>query len=216
MGSTNAFFDEVWAYIGRVKAGSRQGQGADCDKQSLVRKAAPIIWRQARRKRFRVEKDTKRENLRCPFSFIEEGGVMAARLTDKQKKLIVADYVEIGSYNAVAKKHGVSVTTVIRVCENEETKQKVIEKKEENSADILAYMETKRDKVAEIIGLYLDRLSDPELINKSNASQLTTALGTLIDKFTMQGVKQAGTTREDDPLTKALKECARELENGDQ
>lgn len=140
---------------------------------------------------------------------------MAARLTDKQKKLIVADYVEIGSYNAVAKKHGVSVTTVIRVCENEETKQKIIEKKEENSADILAYMETKRDKVAEIIGLYLDRLSDPELINKSNASQLTTALGTLIDKFTMQGVKQAGTTKEDDPLTKALKEHARELENGD-
>lgn len=140
---------------------------------------------------------------------------MAARLTDKKKKLIVADYVEIGSYNAVAKKHGVSVTTVIRVCENEETKQKVIEKKEENSADILAYMETKRDKVAEIIGLYLDRLSDPELINKSNASQLTTALGTLIDKFTMQGVRVAGTTREDDPLTKALKEHARELEHGD-
>lgn len=30
--------------------------------------------------------------------------VMAARLTDKQKKKIVADYLELGSYNAVAKK----------------------------------------------------------------------------------------------------------------
>ena len=28
------------------------------------------------------------------------GGVMAARLTDKQKKKIIADYVELGSYNA--------------------------------------------------------------------------------------------------------------------
>lgn len=142
---------------------------------------------------------------------------MAARLTDKQKKLIVADYVEVGSYNAVAKRHGVSFDTVKRIVNNEpQIVRKTEQKKEENSADILAYMETKREKVAEIIGLYLDRLSDPELIQKSNASQLTTALGTLIDKFTMQGVRVAGTTREDDPLTKALKEQARELENGDQ
>lgn len=142
---------------------------------------------------------------------------MAARLTDKQKKLIVADYVEVGSYNAVAKRHGVSFDTVKRIVNSEPQIVRITEqKKEENSADILAYMETKREKVAEIIGLYLDRLSDPELIQKSNASQLTTALGTLIDKFTMQGVRAAGTTREDDPLTKALKEQARELENGDQ
>lgn len=142
---------------------------------------------------------------------------MAARLTDKQKKLIVADYVEVGSYNAVAKRHGVSFDTVKRIVNSEPQIVRITEqKKEENSADILAYMETKREKVAEIIGLYLDRLSDPELIQKSNASQLTTALGTLIDKFTMQGIRVAGTTREDDPLTKALKEHARELENGDQ
>lgn len=36
---------------------------------------------------------------------------MAARLTDKQKK-IVADYLELGSYNAVAKKNNVSNHTV--------------------------------------------------------------------------------------------------------
>lgn len=28
---------------------------------------------------------------------------MAARLTDKQKKKIIADYVQLGSYNAVSK-----------------------------------------------------------------------------------------------------------------
>ena len=37
---------------------------------------------------------------------------MAARLTDKQKKKIIADYVQIGSYNAVSKINGVSATTV--------------------------------------------------------------------------------------------------------
>ena len=40
---------------------------------------------------------------------------MAARLTDRQKKKIIADYVQLGSYNAVAKKHKVADTTVKRV-----------------------------------------------------------------------------------------------------
>ena len=39
---------------------------------------------------------------------------MAARLTDKQKKEIIADYVESGSYRATAKKFGVSDNTVKR------------------------------------------------------------------------------------------------------
>lgn len=37
---------------------------------------------------------------------------MAKHLTDRQRKKIIADYVECGSYNAVAKKHKVSATTV--------------------------------------------------------------------------------------------------------
>ena len=37
---------------------------------------------------------------------------MAARLTDKQKKKIIADYVQLGSYNAVAKKHKIADSTV--------------------------------------------------------------------------------------------------------
>lgn len=37
---------------------------------------------------------------------------MAARLTDKQKKKIIADYVQLGSYNATAKVNGVSLNTV--------------------------------------------------------------------------------------------------------
>ena len=42
---------------------------------------------------------------------------MAARLTDRQKKKIVADYLETESYNATAKKNGVCGQTVRRVVE---------------------------------------------------------------------------------------------------
>ena len=140
---------------------------------------------------------------------------MAARLTDKQKKLIIADYVELGSYNAVAKRHGIAHQTVKRIVGDcTEITKKVQDKKEQNSADILAHMETKRDTVNQIIDAYLTRLLDPEVIKKATPSQLTTALGTLIDKFTMQGVAVAGTQKEEDALSKALREEARRMEDG--
>ena len=109
---------------------------------------------------------------------------MAARLTDKQKKKIIADYVELGSYNAVARKNKVAVTTVKRICESgSETKQKAIQKKEENTKSILNHMESKRDVVNEIISKGLDVLNSPEKLAEATPSQITTALGTLIDKF---------------------------------
>ena len=43
---------------------------------------------------------------------------MAKRLTDRQKKKIVADYLELQSYNATAKENGVSKDTVKRVVLN--------------------------------------------------------------------------------------------------
>lgn len=112
---------------------------------------------------------------------------MAARLTDKQKKKIVADYVQIGSYNAVAKLNGVSATTVknLVLSQNAEFVGKCEQKKEENTADILAYMESQKQTICEIIGKGLMALNDPEKLATANPSQITTALGTLIDKWVM-------------------------------
>lgn len=112
---------------------------------------------------------------------------MAARLTDKQKKRIVADYVELGSYNAVAKANEVSVNTVKNVVggdQNANFAQKCKQKKEENANDILEHMNTKKETVKEIIDTYLEKLLDPIVMERATPAQLTTALGTLIDKFT--------------------------------
>ena len=109
---------------------------------------------------------------------------MAAHLTDKQKKKIIADYVEQGSYNAVAKKHKVSKDTVRRIVQNDpNTVQKTQEKKEENTKSILDHMESKRDVVNEIITKGLNVLNDPDKLKEATPSQITTAIGTLIDKF---------------------------------
>ena len=116
---------------------------------------------------------------------------MAARLTDKQKKKIIADYVQLGSYNAVAKKHKVADSTVKRiVLADPETQKKAEQKKAENTADVLEYMESQKRTVCEIIGKGLSVLNDPEKLAAANPAQITTALGTLIDKWT--GIGKTG------------------------
>ena len=111
---------------------------------------------------------------------------MAARLTDKQKKKIIADYVELGSYNAVAKQHKVSKDTVKRVVEADaEIVRKTQLKKDENTKDILDFLDTQKQKVCEIIEKGLDVLNDKDKLALANPDKITTALGTLIDKFTL-------------------------------
>lgn len=136
---------------------------------------------------------------------------MAARLTDKQKKKIIADYVEIGSYNAVAKLHGVTRQTVKNVVTADTgIGQLLQQKKDENTADILSYMEEKRSIVCEILGKGLDILNDPEKLREATPSQITTALGTLIDKWSTITNKPQD-DRIDDGLSKSLRELAEEL-----
>lgn len=137
---------------------------------------------------------------------------MAARLTDKQKKKIVADYLELGSYNAVAKRNHVCGETARRVVEaSEDFAEKLRQKKEENTADILAYMESRRQAVCDIIEVGLAIL--PEKIqNARSAAEVTTALGTLIDKFTAFG-GGPGNDAKEDGLSQSLRELAEGLES---
>lgn len=128
---------------------------------------------------------------------------MAARLTDKQKKKIVADYVEMGSYNAVARKHKVAVSTVKRVCERcTETKQKAIQKKEQNTADILSHMESQKDEVVKVLDEYLAAMRDPAKIKRAGVVQLATALGIVVDKYTMTAKNEQALQKLDEVMDK--------------
>lgn len=138
---------------------------------------------------------------------------MANRLTDRQRKKIVADYLELGSYNAVAKLNGVSKDSVRRIVQNcEGFDQKAQQKKAENTADILAYMESQRGLVCEIIGKGLAVLNDEEKLREATPAQITTALGTLIDKWAAVSGSAADEIKEDG-LSKSLREMAEELES---
>lgn len=132
---------------------------------------------------------------------------MAARLTDRQKKKIIADYVELGSYNAVAKKYKIADSTVKRIVLSDgEMQKKAEQKKEQNTADILAHMETKKAVVNKVIDRYLEALLDEDKISRATTSQITTALGTLLDKWAPRDKAASAAADGDDPLTRALKE----------
>ena len=60
---------------------------------------------------------------------------MAARLTDKQKKKIVADYVELGSYNATAKLNGVSLNTVKHIVQANAEIASMLQKETDDTLD---------------------------------------------------------------------------------
>lgn len=138
---------------------------------------------------------------------------MAARLTDRQKKKIIVDYLENGSLRATARENGVSDSTVKRVVvECGDFQQKAAQKKEENTADILAYMESKRGIVCEIIEKGLAALNSAEKLADASPAQITTALGTLIDKWATVSGGPADTAKEDE-LSKSLREMAEELES---
>lgn len=105
------------------------------------------------------------------------------RIKDKTRKAIIADRACGESIRAIAKKYAVSTTSVQRIIrESPELTQLVTQKKEENTADILAYMEAQKNRVCEIIDISLEVLPD-KIRNAKTAADVTTAMGTVISKW---------------------------------
>lgn len=112
---------------------------------------------------------------------------MAKRLTDKDKKKIIADYMENQNYSETARTNNVGVNTVKRLVlsqDNEEMARKSKEKKEENTKDILEYMDSIVKDQKEVINLSLqvlkDKLSSPDLF--TNIRDVAIVYGTIFDK----------------------------------
>ena len=126
---------------------------------------------------------------------------MAARLTDAQKKKIVADYSEVGSYAAVGRMNGVNDKTVKSVVErNPEITRISEQKKRQNTLDMLKYMDDRRTEAQGIMDAYLKALADPEKIKSASLSQIATAFGIIIDKFIKNTSSTSGLDKLDEIL----------------
>lgn len=128
------------------------------------------------------------------------------KLTDKQKQKIIADYVDNGNYSETGRMNGVSEATVRNVIKNSDNKEltkRFEHKKEENTQDILEYMDSIADKQKKIIDLSLEaieeKLSKPDMF--TNVKDIATVYGVIFDKALKYKELK---TRQNNPNTEQL------------
>ena len=107
------------------------------------------------------------------------------KLTDKEKKQIIADYIETGNYSEVARKYGISVTAVKKIVDaDKDSLIKFKQKKEENTQSTIEYMDEQHETKKRILEKLLKSMEvkAEELDMFTNIKDLATAYGIILDK----------------------------------
>jgi len=134
---------------------------------------------------------------------------MAKRLTDAERQKIIAEYIECGNYCAVARAHGITEGAVRKIvkCAPGSTKR-YEHKKEQDTADVLEFMDSRKEKVCDIIDLALEFLTDEKKYNRASLQQIATMMGIVIDKFTVVSERKDAddAKKSHDEIMKAIRE----------
>ena len=108
-----------------------------------------------------------------------------AKLTDKQRKMIMAERASGSTLQRLAEKYHVSITTIRRtLAADPETAKMVQEKKEENRQDMLAFMDAQTANAQRLLSRIMSALDDPEKLADASPRDLATVFGIVVDKFT--------------------------------
>ena len=108
------------------------------------------------------------------------------KLTYRQKKKIIADYVDNGNYSETARMNNTTDVTVRRVVEEDKDNvlKKVEQKKEENTQDMLQYLDSKKENKKRVIDLCFkaleDKLASPDMF--TSIRDIAMVYGILVDK----------------------------------
>lgn len=109
-----------------------------------------------------------------------------AKLTDLEKKKIIADYVDNQNYSETAKMNNVSVDTVRRLVINDDEIVNILkQKKQENTQSTIDYMQTQHETKKRILDKILKAIeTKAENVDDmfTNIKDLATAYGIILDK----------------------------------
>ena len=110
-----------------------------------------------------------------------------AKLTDKQKKKIIADYIETQNYCETARMNNVNESTVRRIIKDEdyeEIARKSEEKKQENTKSTIDYMQSQHETKKRILDKILKAIEQKSdnIDMFTNIKDLATAYGIIVDK----------------------------------
>lgn len=108
-----------------------------------------------------------------------------AKLTDKEKKKIIADYIETQNYSETGRMNNVSDVTVKDIVSKDKTTlEKLEQKKQENTQSTIEYMKTQHETKKRILDKILKAIeTKAENIDMfTNIKDLATAYGIILDK----------------------------------
>lgn len=133
---------------------------------------------------------------------------VAAKLTDKKRKQIIADRANGMTERQIAAKYGVSQTTVHNTLKADPTTVQIVsDKKQQNTLDMLEFLNLQKGQAQETVKNILEAINDPDKLARTNPRDLATALGIIIDKF-LNNTPQRAAAVQDDGFLKALKSSA--------
>ena len=116
------------------------------------------------------------------------------KLTDKQRKQIIAEYVAGDgkvSHRTLATKYNVSPTTIAKILQDDKSVQKCADKKEENTLSMLAYIDSRKEKAQTLMESILN--SSVNDIEKASLRDKMGALKILSEVFGAKGADSIGT-----------------------
>lgn len=117
------------------------------------------------------------------------------KLTDKQRKQIIAEYVAGDgkvSHRTLATKYNVSPTTIAKILQDDKSVQKCADKKEENTLSMLAYIDSRKEKAQTLMESILN--SSVNDIEKASLRDKMGALKILNEVFAGQKGKEGNET----------------------
>ena len=132
-----------------------------------------------------IDRIKKEYNNKCDLLYGLKEMIQLAKVDDKTRKKIVADYVDNQSYSKTARKYNISVESVRRfVKADQEFMNKSEEKKKQNSMDTISYMNTQHERKKKILDKILDAIEKKsnDIDMFTNIKDLATAYGIIVDK----------------------------------
>lgn len=130
----------------------------------------------------------------------------AYKLSDSEKKTIIALRADGVSTREIAQRVGRSQSSVMKVIhECGDLVRMCEDKKQENTRSMLDYLESQNEAVQKLLGKIIEAMGDPQKLARANVRDLATAYGILVDKHTAQ----AQQTANDNELLQSLIELER-------
>ena len=110
---------------------------------------------------------------------------MSCKLTDEERKQIIADRASGMTYKALAGKYGVAQNTIFQIVKKgPELREECEKKHRETCKDIFEYMDSRKEKAISVLDLAFESLQNPEKYQRASVQSIATMIGIILDKYT--------------------------------